>query len=281
MLHFGSSFLGNDALCCVEVIALLLYAEVVKPEVRKSCLAAAVGWTLFIYLDRLADGVATLVVTGLVVVLAAPLAWQVDGTKGEVELQQSVSGLLLMLMAANRVFFDSQVAVQHWAEDSPMQAEKYLATLFVVNGLLMWVFNRSGEARLRDAHWDLHQVSTTLKQWMPVALERSVLVALSLSIHAGGVLCTAYLTSCLPWAGFLFGKCASSPSLSGLALLCGSFIYSGIFMISELLRQYRSCGRADRTTAAVLWEQLEIGANVIGWACLFANASYVALEMFL
>ena len=219
----------------------------------------------------------------VVVVLAAPVAWQLDGVRGEIELQQSVSGMLLMLMVARRVLFDDQVAAQQWVEDSPMRAGKYLATLYVGNGLMLWAFNRdrNGETRFWDGHWDMQRMLATLKQWMPVALERSVLVALSLSIHAGGVFCTAYLTSCLPWARFLFGKCASSPSLSGLALLCGSFIYSGIFMISELLRQYRSCGRADRTTAAVLWEQLEIGANVIGWACLFANASYVALEIFL
>jgi hypothetical protein len=280
MLRFGSSFLGNDVLCCVEVIALLLYAEVVKPEVRKSCLAAAVGWTLFIYLDRLADGVATLVVTGLVVVLAAPLAWQVDGNKGEVEFQQSVSGLLLMLMAANRVFFGSQVAVQQWAGDSPVQAGKYLATLFIVNGLMMWVFNRSGETTLRDTHWNPHSALIPLKRWILFVLERSALVALSLSVHAGGVLCTAYLASCLPWHRFLFGKCASSPSLSGLALLCGGFIYTSIVMILELLRQYRSRGRADRTTAAVFWTQLEMCANVIGWACLFMNTFYMALDMF-
>jgi hypothetical protein len=134
----------------VEVIALLFYAEVVRPEVRKSCLAAAVGWTLFIYLDRLEDDVATLVVAGLVVVLAAPLVWQVDGIRGEVELQQSVSGLLLMLMAANRVFFDSEVAAQQWAKDSRTEAFQCLNMLYVVNGLMMWVFNRNGEARLRD-----------------------------------------------------------------------------------------------------------------------------------
>lgn len=281
MLHFGRSFLATDVLCCVEVIALLFYAEVVKPEVRKSCLAAAVGWTLFIYLDRLEDGVATLVVTGLVVVLAAPLAWQVDGIRGEVELQQSVPGLLLMLMAAYRVCFDSEVAAQRWAKDSRTEAFKCISMLHVVNGLMMWVFNRNGETRLRDTRRDPHQMSTTLRRWVGVALKPCVLLTVLIGIHAGGILCTAYLTSCLPWSRFLFGRCASSPSLSGLALLCGSSMYSSIFTIMESLRQYRSRGRADRTTAVAFWGQLEVGANVIGWAVLFMNTLYVALEIFL
>lgn len=281
MLHFGRSFLANDVLCCVEVIALLFYAEVVRPEVRKSCLAAAVGWTLFICLDRLEDGVATLVVTGLVVVLAAPLVWQVDGIRGEVELQQSVSGLLLMLMAANRVFFDSEVAAQQWAKDSRTEAFKCLNMLYVVNGLMMWVFNRNGEARLRDTRWDPHQMSTTLKRWVGVALKPCVLITGFISIHAGGILFTAYLTSCLPWSRFLFDKCASSPSLSGLALLCGSLIYSSIFTIVDSLPQYRSRGRADRTIAVALWGQLEVGANLIGWASLFMSTFYVALDIVL
>lgn len=220
-------------------------------------------------------------VTGLLVVLAAPLAWQADGIKGEVELQQSVPGLLLMLMAANRVSFDSEVAAQQWAKDSRTEAFKFISMLYVDNGLMMWVFNRNGETRLRDTRWDPRQMPTTLKRWVGVALKPCVLATVFISIHAGGILCTAYLTSCLPWSRFLFGKCASSPSLSGLALLCGSFIYSSIFTIVELLRQYRSRGRADRTTAVAFWGQLEVGANVIGWASLFMNIFHVALEIFL
>jgi hypothetical protein len=124
-------------------------------------------------------------------------------------------------------------------------------------------------------------MSTTLKRWVGVALKPCVLITGFISIHAGGILFTAYLTSCLPWSRFLFDKCASSPSLSGLALLCGSLIYSSIFTIVDSLPQYRSRGRADRTIAVALWGQLEVGANLIGWASLFMSTFYVALDIVL
>ena len=77
-------------------------------------LAAAAGWTVFMVLDWVEGGVAGLVMGLVVVVLAAPVAWQLDGVRGEIELQQSVSGMLLMLMVARRVLFDDQVAAQQW-----------------------------------------------------------------------------------------------------------------------------------------------------------------------
>ena len=280
VMHFGTSFLENDTLCCVEVVALLLYAEIVKSETRKSCLAAAVGWTLFMFLDQAADGIAT-AATWLVIMLAAPLAWQVDGIKGDMELQQSISGLLLMLMLANRVVFDSQAATQQWVQDSPMEAGKYLAALHVFNGLMMWILNRNGEPRLWYTRWGLQQTLTTFRRGVPVALNSSILVMASLAIHAGGTVCTAYLSSCLPWSTFLFSKCASPPSLSTASLLIGICIYSNIFLIVELTRLYCSRGHFDRAIVAVLRAQLETGANVIGWACLFFNTFYVALRILL
>jgi hypothetical protein len=280
IVNFGRSFLGNDALCCVEVVALLVYAEIVKPEMRRSCLAAALGWVVFMVLDRMEGDVAALVM-GLVVVLAAPMAWQVDGVRGEMELQQSLSGLLLMLMVANRVLFDSKVAMQQWVEESPMRAGKYLATLYVGNGLMMWAFNSNKETSIWDTRWDLQRMLTALKQWMSVAFNSSILAAAFLGVFVGGIVSTAYLASCLPWSRFFFGVCASSPSLSLFSLAAGAAVYSNMFLFGELIHLQRGRGRANRAPAAFVWAQIETGANLIGWACLFMNSLYVAIEILL
>lgn len=283
VVNFGRSFLGDDGLCCAQVLALLVYAEVVKPEMRRACLAAAAGWTVFMVLDWVEGGVAGLVMGLVVVVLAAPVAWQLDGVRGEIELQQSVSGMLLMLMVARRVLFDDQVAAQQWVEDSPMRAGKYLATLYVGNGLMLWAFNRdrNGETRFWDGHWDMQRMLATLKQWMPVISNFSILAAAFLGVFVGGIVCTAYLSSCLPWSRFFFGRFTSTPSLSPFSLAAGAAVYSNIFLIGELIRQQRRRGRADRTSATFVWAQLETGANVIRWACLFLNTLYVAIEILL
>ena len=278
ILHFGSSFLGNDVLCCVEVVALLLYADVAKPETRRSCLAAAAGWKLFMFLGQLPDGVG-IVAMGMVVVLAAPVAWQIDGRRGGVEAQQSSSGFLLMLMAANKLVFDSEIAAQQWVQDQPVEASKFLAALYVGNGLMMWAFNHNRRARRQDTFWNIQQMLAILKQWMPVALENSALAVAFLATLAGGIVCTAYLSSCLPWSRLMFGKCASSPSLSGPSLLVGIWIYTSIFLTVESTRLKRRRGRAARATTAVLRAQLEVGANAIGWACLLMNTLYVVLGL--
>ena len=279
VLHFGTSFLENATLCCVEVAALLIYAEIVKPEVRGSCLAAAVGWTLFVLLDRLPDDVAT-VVTWSVVALAAPLAWQVDGRRGDVEMQQSSSGCLLMLMAANRLVFDSQVATQQWVRDQPVEACKYLSALLVGNGLMVYVFNRKRRANVQQTHWDLQQTLATLRSWTSSAFNASIPVAAFIGTFLGGVVCTAYLSSGLPWGSLMFGKCASAPSLSRLSLVAGYMVYSTIFLIASWNRLRRNeRQRANRAPMAILRAELEASANVIGWACLFMNSLYVALRL--
>jgi hypothetical protein len=231
------------------------------------------------FLDWMGDGVAGLAM-GVVVVLAAPVAWQVDGNR---DLQQSVSGLLLMLMVARRGLFDDHVAAQQWVEDEPMRAGKYLATLYVGNGLMMWAFNRdrNGETRIWDGLWNLQRMLTGLKQWVSVAFDSSILAAAFLGTFLGGIVCTAYLASCLPWSRFFFGKCASAPSLSPFSLAAGAAVYSNIFLVSEMIRQQRGRGRADRTPATFIWAQLENGANAIGWACLFLDTLYMAIEILL
>ena len=281
ILHFGRSFLENATLCCVEVAALLLYAELVKPEVRRSCLVAATGWTLFMFLDRLVDDVAT-VATWLVVALAAPLAWQIDGRKGDVEMQQSSSGYLLMLMAANRLVFDSQIATQQWVKDHPVEACKYLSALLAGNGLMVYVFNRKRRANVQQTHWNLQRTFATSRSWMSSAFDASIPLAAFISTFLGGIVYTAYLSSCLPWGSLMFGNFASSPSLSRLSFAAGYSIYLSIFLIvgwNRLRRDERQ--RANRAPIAILRAELETSANVIGWACLFMNSLYVALGLLL
>jgi hypothetical protein len=280
IMHFGRSFLGDDGLCCAQVLALLVYGEVVRPEMRRSCLSAAVGWMVFMFLDRIGGGVEGLATGVAVIVLAAPVAWQVDGNR---DLQQSVSGLLLMLMVARRFLFDDQVAAQQWVEDEPMRAGKYLATLYVGNGLMVWAFNRNhnGETRIWGTRWDLQQMVTSLKQSMPVIFNFSILAAAFLGIFVGGIVCTAYLSSCLLWRRFFFYKCASSPSLSPFSHAAGAAIYSNIFLVLEMVRQQRGRGHADRQPATCIRTQVENGADVIGWACLFLNTLYMAIEILL
>jgi hypothetical protein len=58
------------------------------------------------FLNRMEGFVAGLAM-GTVVVLAAPVAWRIDGVKGDVDMQQGISGMLLMLVMVKRVFFDS------------------------------------------------------------------------------------------------------------------------------------------------------------------------------
>jgi hypothetical protein len=278
IMHFGQSSLENDTLCCVQVLALFLYAEVVKPEVRKSSLAAAVGWTLFMFLDQL-PGTFAIVAAWLVVVLAAPLAWQIDGTRGDVDYQQSVSGLLLMLTAANRVVFDSQVATQQWAKDFPVDAWKSLATLYIVHGSTIYMFNRNRDGRDQDTRWSLQEMLTAVKGGISTVFRFSFLVAAFFGTLVGGVLCTAYLSSCLPWSRFLSGECASLPSLSLISMTFGSVVYSAIFTILHLIQRRRDLRPTNRTPSAVFGRQLEISANVLGWACLLLNTLYLALEV--
>ena len=275
IMHFGQSFLENDTLCCVEAVALLLYADIVKPQVRKSCLAAAVGWTLYTYLDQLPHMLA-FIATGLTALLAAPLAWQIDGTRFDVEYQQSLSGLLLMLMAANRMIFDSQVTTQQWTKDFPMDAWKYLSSIYVVNGVMILMFNRTRGTSHQNIRWALYDTIAFLKRWAPSAFEALISVVVFFGTFVGGIVCTAYLSSCLPWSRLVFGKCASTPALSLFSLTAGFAVYPSIFLIIHSIRQH---GRAGRLPTAVLWGSLEICANVIGWACLFLNILFVVLGM--
>lgn len=280
ILYFGRSFLENHTLCCAEVVALFLYADIVKPEVRKSCLAAAVGWTLFMFLDHLTGNV-LIAGTCLVMVLAAPLGWQMDCHRGDVEIQQSRSGFLLMLMAANRLVFDSQVAAQQWVKDHPVEAWKFLATLFIGNGLMIYAFNRDRGARRQDTHWNLMETLATLKSWIPSALNFFILVAAFLGTFPGGIVCTAYLSSCLPWNRLMFGKCASSPSLSQFSLTAGGLLYLNTFLIVSSIQQRRNERRANGAPIAFLWANLETSTNVIGLACFFMNILYLALGLLL
>jgi hypothetical protein len=276
IMHFGRSFLENDTLCRGEAVALLLYAEIVKPKVRRSCLAAALGWTLFMYLDRLPDTIAV-IATWLVTVLAAPLPWQINGSRGEMEYQQSSSGLLLMSMAANRVVFNSQVATQQWVEDFPVEALKALAALHVVNGMVIHVFDRNRDVRLQATHWSAQEMLDAFKHWMNLASRICILVAAFFGAFVGGIVCTAHLSSCLPWSRLLFGKCASSLSPSLYALMTGCSVYPGMFLILAFTRRRNDQSGTNRTVSVVSWRQLEVSANTLDWACLFLNSLYVAL----
>lgn len=274
IMHLGASFLETKTLACAEVIALLLYAEFVKPEVRKSSLAAAAGWVLSTYLDSLPD----LAAVG-VVVLAAPIAWQIDGFSGEVEYQQSSSGLLLMLIAANKVFFQDQIAVQEWTRRDHAAAWKYLATFHFVNGLMMYVFNRNRDTRLSSRLWNLQETLAGLKRFVLTASRLAGMLVAFAGPFAGGVVSTAYLASCLPWSGLMFGKCASSPSLSSLSITAGLYVYTAIWLIVDSTRRHRRPRFHDRTPTTVFWKQLKISVDVIGWACLFLSSLFVVLGM--
>jgi hypothetical protein len=279
IMHFGRSFLEIDTLCCAQVAALLFYAEFVRPEKWKSCLAAAAGWTLFTFLDQVPDRFAA-VAAGLVVLLALPLAWQVEGLRGDVEHQQSGSVLLLMLMVANKVIFDSQAASEKWAKQHPMSAGHCVAALYVFNGIMTWVFNRNGLARRRlDADWDwgLQEVQATLRSCLSEILKIFCALVALLGPLAGGIVCTAFLTSCLPWSGLVFGKCASSPGLSLYAVGSGFYIHIGIWCVAELIRQFRGGQLTEKTPAAMLRHQLRLNADVIGWSCTFLNVLWMAV----
>jgi hypothetical protein len=281
IMHFGRSFLETDTLCCAQAAALLLNAEFVRPEKRKSCLAAAAGWTLFIFLDQVSDRFAA-VAAGMVVLLALPLAWQVEGLRGDVEHQQSGSVLLLLLMVANKVIFESQVAAELWARQHPMSAGHCVAALYVFNGIMTWVFNRDGLARRRsdiDWDWGLQEVLATLRSCLSEILKIFCALVALLGPLAGGIVCTAYLTSCLPWSGLMFGKCASPPWFSLYAVGSGFAVHIGIWCIAELIRQQCEGRRAKRTPAAILRSQLRLNANVIGWSCTLLNILWLAVSI--
>jgi hypothetical protein len=279
IMHFGRSFVETDTLCCAQVAALLFYAEFVRPEKRKSCLAAAAGWTLFAFLDQVSGDVAA-VVAGLVGLLALPLAWQVEGLRGDVEHQLSGSVLLLMLMVANKVVFESKAASEEWAKQHPMSVGHCVAALYVFNGIMTWVFNRNGLARRRsdlDWDWGLQGVLATLRSCLSEILKIFCALVALLGPLAGGIVCTAFLTSCLPWSGLLFGKCASSPGVSLYAVGLGFAVHIGIWCFAELIRQQREGGRARKTPAAILLSQLRLNASVIGWSCTLLNILWLAV----
>jgi hypothetical protein len=278
IMHFGRSFLETNTLCCAQATALLFYAELVKPAKRKSCLAAAAGWTLFTFLDQVSDRFAA-VAAGTVVLLALPLAWQVEGVRGDVEHQQSGSVLLLLLMVANKVIFESQAASEEWARQHPMSVGHCVAALYAFNGVMTWVFNRDGEMRHRAASWDwdLQEVLATLRSFLSEILKILCALVALLGPLAGGVVCTACLTSCLPWSGLLFGKCALSPGLSLYAVGSGFAVHIGIWCFAELIRQQREGGRARKTPAAIIRSQLRLNASVIGWSCTLLNILWLAV----
>jgi hypothetical protein len=279
VLHFGRSFLGTNTLCCSQAAALLLYARLVKPEKRKSCLAAAAGWTLFMFLDQV-PGSSAIMVAGLVVLLVLPLAWQLEGVRGDVEFQQNGSVLLLMLLVANKVVFESQAAAEEWARQHLIGADLCVAALYAFNGLMTWVSNRDDDARHRDdADWDwnLQVTQATMREILSKILESLCVLVALLGPLAGGIVCTAFLTSCLPWSGLVFGKCASPPSLSLYSVGSGFSIHIGIWIIAESIRQFRESRRAAKTPAAILRTQLRLNANVIGWSCTLLNILWVAV----
>lgn len=278
IMHFGRSFLEPDVLCCAQAAALLLYAEFVKPEVRRSCLAAATGWTLFTFLDQLSSDVA-IVGTWLVALLAIPLAWQMDGVRGDVELQQSASGLLLILMTANKVIFDSEAAAQQWAWQNSTRIGLCMTTLHTINGLMICIFNRNGEMRTRNPNWNLQETITSLKSISSTIFETSCLLTALLAPLAGGVLCTSYLSSCLPWSGIFFGKCASSPSLSPFSFAAGCLVHITMWMVGVSVGQNRDLRPTEKTAAVVLRGQLRLNAHVIGWACTLLTILWVGLGM--
>jgi hypothetical protein len=280
VMRFGRSFLSTNTLCCSQAAALLFYAEIVKPEKCKSCLAAAVAWMLFTFLDQMPNSFG-LMATGLVVLLAVPLAWNVEGVRGNVDHQQSGSVLLLLLMVANKFVFESQAASEEWAKQHPMSVGHCVAALYILNGLMTWVFNRDGEARHRDTNWtwDLQEVPATMRSLLSEILKIVCVLVALLGPLAGGIVCTAFLASCLPWSGLMFGKCASSPGLSLFSVASGFAIHIGIWMIAELIRKHSEGRHRKKTPVAVLRTQLRLNANVVGCSCTFLNILWVALGM--
>jgi hypothetical protein len=188
--------------------------------------------------------------------------------------------LLLLLMVANKVIFESQAASEEWARQHPMSVGHCVAALYAFNGLMTWIFNRNGLARRRsdiDWDWDLQEVLMTLRSCLSEILKILCALVALLGPLAGGVVCTAFLTSCLPWSGLMFGKCASSPGLSLYAVGSGFFIHIGIWCFAELIRQQCEGRGARKTPAAILRSQLRLNASVIGWSCTFLNVLWMAV----
>lgn len=277
-MHFGRSFLETPTLCCCQVAALLLHGEFVRPAARKPCLATATGWTLFAFLDHLPEAFSKTAACGIIILLTASLKWHVGGTRSILDYQQSGSGMLLMLMAANKVLFSTPMAAHEWAKEHPWGVASCINALLVTNVCMIAAFNRDNERRHPTGGLILQEFFTAVTRIFPGLLRLTCLVVAFLLPLAGGIICTAYMCSCLPWQGLLFGKCASSPSLSKLSIVATYFIYTTTWLAMMNIEQEIHPRNASRGPRALLWAHLRLNGDALGWSCTFLILLYLGLS---
>lgn len=270
-MHFGRSLLPRDVLACCQVAAILFHGEAIRPGARKSCLAGALGWCLISFLETAPAGAAVPLLCA-VVGFAAPSAWQVGSIRGSMWLEQSASGTLLMLLAGTRglVFFNQDEA-EVWVRANCGKACLALACLKGFNGLIMLRLNRSsGTGRVANdsSGWTIEDATGKVK-WFVAALARLVtLLASLLGPLVGGVLCTAFLSSCLPWGSLLFHKCATPPSFSTPSLLIGGFLYVSLWSIWRFVEAFANARHANKGLRDLLRDEVVISSDLIGWSCV-------------
>lgn len=268
IMHFGRSFLETHTLCCCQVVALLLYGEFVRPAARKSCLAVAVGWTLLAFLDHLPEESSKIAACG-VILLTASRTCRFGGTRSNVDYQQSGSAMLLMLMEANKSVFSTPMAAREWATEHPWGVIACTNALLVTNVYMAAWFNHDNEQRLLSRGQALREFFMAVKRIFPSLLRLTCLALAFLMPLAGGIICTAYMSSCLPWRGLLFGKCASPPALSKLSILANNFVYTTTWLTMMYFRGDDHPQNARRGPAELLWAQSRLNADALGWSCTF------------
>lgn len=297
-MHLGQSFLPPEWLAFSQIMALLSFGEFVRPErgVRRMCLAGAAGWALLGLLDRYAvptnsaaepPSLALRVAHLLIAFAAAPLAWQIEA-HGRPRWEQRASGTLLMLGAGARLVFgySGEEAVGEWARMHRLASIGVLMAVESVNGGMVWVFNRRAAAGSIEGggragtgtgwDWDLGQAVGDVV-WMLGLVGRVLgFIAALLGLLAGGVVCTAFLTSCLPWNGLLWGKCAEAPGLSKAAILVGTVVYVSIWAIWVMIRHDSKARHGDRNLMEVLKTELWSTVDLLGWSCCALNVLWMA-----
>lgn len=306
IMRLGRSFLPLECLACSQVKALLAFGEFVRPEtgVRTMCLAGAAGWALLGFLDCCAvpanaNGAADSFALRafalwpwaayvLVALAAAPLAWQI-GARGRPRWEQRASGTLLMLNVGTRLVFGCgcEEAVGESAMTHRLAGMGVLMAVESVNGGMVWVCNRraatvgSSEGGGRDGgtgvgwDWDLGRAAGGFGLMARLVGRVLGFLAVVLGLLAGGVGCTAFLASCLPWNSLLWGKCAEAPGVSRASSLVGIGIYVSIWATSVIIEHGPNARHGERNSIEMLRTELWSTVYLLGWSCCALNVLWV------
>lgn len=292
IIHAGAdSLLPHEALCLTQAITLSLHGWIVKPSAKKSCFYTAGGWIFMSFLDNIQfpHPYFPLFAT---IALACPVAWQIDGEGGDIDLQQVNSALLLMMLSLNRLAFASQEEAKEWVEQSSfLPRTGYFAALLIPNGVISHYINRSTSSAAQEtiqnqssqqdaSSGELSALEYTQSLAKELASALSLFSAFMLLLTLSTI-ATGLLAACLPWAEFVFsngGRGALCKFLT-LPFIFGMALHMAVFsIVINFTCDLDEKKRTNQGAVETIRSQLSLFADVIGWSCTTMDAVWMMLK---